>query len=181
MTGRALPRWVRSLIRRLDPRRHGGTVAAAVAAAGFAAGSIGAYRMADRPHTPPVILRQAIESEAMSSFDATPGSGGGLVLLRNDSTTPVEVTDAAFSRTTAVPPLYIAPETVPPGGEVNVYVPLPGACRLQEAFPAYDTSAPPVRVQVIAHVPGTPERLVPVEITGEMAAIFQNCRQQQGQ
>src|SRR5882724_8648422 len=81
-------------------RRHSGTVAAVVAVLGFAAGSF-AYRALRAPDTAPVLLRQAIEADRMYSYDQTPGAGGALVLLRNDGTTPVEVIDAAFSRTTA--------------------------------------------------------------------------------
>jgi hypothetical protein len=109
----------------------------------------------------------------MAAFDQTPGAGGVLVLLRNDGTTPVEVTDAAFSRTSAAPPLYIAPETVPPGAEVNVYVPIPGPCRGAVLYS--DRPAPPVRVLVSAQRPGGPTESVPVEVVGQIAQIMAAC------
>lgn len=156
-------------------RRHSGTIAAAVAAVAFAAGSIGAYQTVHKPSVVPVLLRQAVENDRMSTYDETPGAGGVLVLLRNDSTTPVEVIDAAFSRTTATPPLYIAPETVAPGAEVNVYVPVPGECSTSGL--AVAGNAPPVQIMVSAHRPGAPLQSIPVEITGELAYIMAACHQ----
>ena len=155
-------------------RRRGGTVAAASAVAGFAIGAAGAYQVTHTQPAPRILLRQATEGDPMSSFGQVPGVNGVLVLLRNDGTTPVEVTDAAFSRTSAAPPLYIAPETVLPGAEVNVYVPVPGTCSFR--FPTDGTPAPPVRVEIGAHVPGRPVESVPVEIIGELAQIMAQCQ-----
>jgi hypothetical protein len=123
-----------------------------------------------------ILLRQATEGDPMASFDQTPGAGGVLILLRNDGTTPVEVTDAAFSRTSAAPPLYIAPETVQPGAEVNVFVPIPGACFFP--VPHSGSPAPPVRVLVSARQPGGPTESVPVEVEGQLAQILAACHRQ---
>jgi len=153
-------------------------VAAATAAAAFALGSLTAFRALDKPPAAPVILRQAVESDQMASYDGTPGAGGVLVLLRNDGTTPVEVKDAAFSRTSAAPPLYIAPSVVAPGAEVNVYVAIPGACDNAISGLTINGSEPPVRIMVSAHRLGTPDQCVPVDITGQLAAIMASCHQQ---
>ncbi len=155
-------------------RRHTGVVAAAVAALGFAIGSYGAYRVVAGPRAAPILLRQAIESERMSTYDGVPISGGVLVLLRNDGTTPVEVIDAAFARTSAAPPLYIAPESVPPGGEVNVYVAVPGRCFSSGTFLAV-TNAPPVKITVGVQLPGGSVQFVPVQVSGELAQIMTAC------
>jgi hypothetical protein len=160
-------------------RRRSGTVAAVVAVLGFAAGSLG-YQALREPERAPVILRQATETDRMSGYDQTPGAGGALVLLRNDGTTPIEVIDAAFSRTTAEPPLYVAPETVAPGADVNVFVPLPGACSVSDLTTSTELpdDAPPVRILVSAHRLGAPVELVPVDVSGELAAIMQACHRQ---
>lgn len=155
-------------------RRHSGSVAAASAIVGLTLGVLGAYDIAHaQPAAPRILLRQATEGDPMASYDETPGASGMLILLRNDSTVPVEVIDAAFSRTSAAPPLYIAPETVQPGGEVNVFVPVPAACTVPD--PANVTSAPPVRILVNAHQPGTDVQSVPVEIVGALARIMAAC------
>jgi hypothetical protein len=156
--------------------RRSGTVAALAAVAGFVLGSSAAYRLDDGSAAQPILLRQAVESEQALADVLAPGAGGALILLRNDSTVPVEVADAAFSRTTAAPPLYIAPETVSPGAEVNVYVPLPGACNASAL--TLNASAQPTQVLVDAHRPGTPEQLIPVEISGKLAAIMRTCHRQ---
>lgn len=155
--------------------RHTGAVASAVAALGFAIGSYGAYRVVDKPAAAPILLRQAIEPERMSTYDGVPGSGGVLVLLRNDGTTPVQVIDAAFSRTSAAPPLYIAPEAVPPGGEVNVYVVVPSTCVLSHNFSATSQNPPPAQITVSVQRPGGSLQFVPVEVTGELARIMAIC------
>ena len=155
--------------------RHTGSVASAVAVLGFAIGSYGAYRLVDKPPTAQILLRQATEPERMSTFDGIPGAGGVLVLLRNDSTSPVVVIDAAFSRTSAAPPLYIAPASVPPGGEVNVYVAVPGKCFSSGIFVAPGPTPPPVRITVSAQLPGGSLQFVPVEVTGELAQIIAQC------
>ncbi len=157
-------------------RRRGGTVATASAIVGFAVGAAGAYQVMHTPPAPQILLRQATEGDPMATFGQTPGAGGVLVLLRNDGTTPVEVTDAAFSRTSAAPPLYIAPETVQPGAEVNVYVPVPGTCLI--SVPLTGAPAPPVRVLVSAQQPGGPIESVPVEVAGQLAQIMAACHHQ---
>jgi hypothetical protein len=154
-------------------RRRSGTVAAGSAVVGFALGVLGAYQIAHTPPAPRIILRQATEGDQLGNFDQTPGADGVLILLRNDSTVPVEVINAAFSRTSAAPPLYIAPETVPPGGEVNVFVAIPGTCVFP--YPATARPAPPVRILVNAHQPGTPVQSVPVEVVGTFAQIMASC------
>lgn len=167
--------------RRLGPRtardfaRHSGRVAALVAVLSFAVGSYGAYRVVHGRSAAPILLRQATEPERMATFDTVPGSGGVLVLLRNDGTTPVEVIDAAFARTSAAPPLYIAPESVPPGGEVNVYVAVPGTCFRGDSAAATARNAPPVRITVGAQEKNGPVRFVPVEISGELAQLVARC------
>jgi hypothetical protein len=168
-------------------RRHSGTVAAASAIAGFAVGAFGAFQFVHVRSTPPILLRQATEGDPMATYQQSPGAAGALVLLRNDGTTPVEVTDAAFARTSAAPPLYIAPEMVPPGAEVNVYVPIPGACTNSIsssstvfAFDDGDPSLPPVQIQVGAHEPGGPTEYVPVQVVGQLAAVMAFCKDSQG-
>lgn len=156
-------------------RRHTGVVAAIVAVVGFAFGSYGAYRFVDKPQPTPILLRQATEPVEMSSYDEVPGSGGVLVLLRNDGPTTVDVIDAAFARTSAAPPLYIAPESVSPGGEVNVYVAVPGKCYSRNNFVAVNGDPPPVRITVSAQEHGGPLRFVPVVVTGELAMILDRC------
>jgi hypothetical protein len=166
-------------------RRRSGTVAAASAIAGFAIGAVGAYQVLHAPPAPPILLRQATEGDPMATFDETPGAGGMLVLLRNDGTSPVLVMDAAFARTSAAPPLYIAPETVQPGAEVNVYVPVPGTCFAGIApgtsaavVVAGSTTAPPVQILVSARLPDGPTESIPVEVVGELAAIMDACHNQ---
>ena len=167
-------------------RRRSGTVAAASAIAGFAVGAVGAYQIAHTQSAPPILLRQATEGDPMASYEEAPGAAGVLILLRNDGTTPVEVVDAAFSRTSAAPPLYIAPEMVPPGAEVNVYVPIPGACfnaiapgvgngALGLVITRDSPAAPPVQVLVSAHEPDGPDVHVPVEVVGQLANIMAAC------
>jgi fermentation-respiration switch protein FrsA (DUF1100 family) len=156
-------------------RRRGGTVATAAAVVGFAVGATGAYQVMRTQPPAQILLRQATEGDPMASFDETPGAGGVLVLMRNDGTTPVEVTDAAFARTSAAPPLYIAPETVPPGGEVNVYVPVPGTCFISLSITG--APVPPVRILVSAQQPGGPVESVPVEVVGQLAEIMAACHQ----
>jgi hypothetical protein len=155
-------------------RRRSGTLAAVAAAAGFALGSFGAYRVLHEPSAPPIILRQAIQSNAETYYNVTPGASGLLVLLRNDGTAPVEVYDVAFSRSTAEPPLYVAPAIVAPGGEVNVFVGIPGACQ-NPAGLSVAGAENPVRITVNAHRPGYPLQAVPVEISGHMAAVMRSC------
>jgi hypothetical protein len=157
-------------------RRRGGTVATASAIVGFAVGATGAYQVMHTQPPTQILLRQATEGDPMATFDQTPGAGGVLILLRNDGTTPVEVTDAAFSRTSAAPPLYIAPETVPPGAEVNVYVPIPGTCFVP--LPLSGPPAPPVRVLVSAQQLGGPIESVPVEVVGQLAETMAACHHQ---
>ncbi len=155
-------------------RRRSGIVAAVTAAVSFTLGGLGTYYVAHtHPAAPRILLRQATEGDPMASFDGTPGAGGMLILLRNDSAVPVEVIDAAFSRTSAAPPLYIAPETVQPGADVNVFVPIPGRCTV--ADPATAPNAPPVRILVGAHQPGKPVQSVPVEVVGMLASIMASC------
>lgn len=159
-------------------RRRTGSVAAAVAVVGFAIGCYGAYRVVARPQDPPILLRQA--AERMSSVNSVQassyaGSGGLLVMLRNDGTMSVQVIDAAFARTSAAPPLYIAPELVPPGGEVNVYVAVPGKCFQNFSAVTPDEMAAPVRITVSAQEPGGPIQFVPVQVTGMLAAILEHC------
>jgi hypothetical protein len=156
-------------------RRHSGALAAVTAVAGFAIGSSGTYHVLHRPPAPPIILRQAVETDQMASYDQAPGAGGVLVLLRNDGAVPVEVIDAAFSRTTAAPPLYIAPEVVLPGAVVNVYVGIPGACDNNVSGLTITGAEPPIVVLVSAHRLGAPVERVPVEITGQLAAIMAAC------
>jgi hypothetical protein len=157
-------------------RRRGGTVATASAIVGFAVGAAGAYQVMHTRPAPQILLRQATEGDPMATFDQTPGANGVLVLLRNDSTTPVEVTDAAFSRTSAAPPLYIAPETVPPGADVNVFVPIPGPCFIP--LPLSAAPGPPVRILVSAQQPGGPLESVPVEVVGRLAQVMAACHHQ---
>lgn len=154
-------------------RRRSGTVAAVSAVVGFTLGAVGAYRFVDAQSTPQILLRQATESNPMAPFDGTPGASGILVLLRNDSTTAIEVMNSAFSRTSSAPPLYLSAATVPPGAEVNVYVPVPGACFA--AIPATNPPSTPVQIQVSAHVPGQPIVSIPVEVVGEVAVILNAC------
>ncbi|HZP49916.1 hypothetical protein [Actinocrinis sp.] len=156
-------------------RQHTGVVAVIVAVVGFAFGAYGAYRFVDKPQPTPILLRQATEPVDMSSYDEVPGSGGVLVLLRNDGTTTVDVIDAAFARTSAAPPLYIAPASVPPGGEVNVYVAIPGKCYSSNSFVAVSGNPPPVRITVSAQEHDGPLRFVPVEVTGTLAVILARC------
>ena len=62
---------------------------------------------------------------------------------------------------------------------MNVFVPLPGACSVSDLpYTALNESAPPVRILVSAHRLGAPVELVPVEISGELAAIMQACHRQ---
>lgn len=157
-------------------RRHTGTVAAATAVVCFALGSFGAYRMLHKPASPPIILRQALEPIVTSGTDPEPQGGGLLVLLRNDGSTPVVVIDAAFSRTTSAPPLYIAPATVAPGADVEAFVAIPGACQTFVGVSETD-HVKPVRILVSAQRPGGPLQSVPVEVTGELAAAMQACGQ----
>lgn len=159
-------------------RRRGGTVATVSAIVGFAVGAAGTYQTMHTQPAAQILLRQATEGDPMATFDQTPGAGGVLVLLRNDGTTPVEVIDAAFSRTSAAPPLYIAPETVQPGAEVNVYVPIPGACFIP--IPLSGAPAPPVHVLISAQEPGGPIESVPVEVVGQLAQIMAACHRQDG-
>ncbi|HEU5429291.1 MAG TPA: hypothetical protein VFU74_20590 [Actinocrinis sp.] len=158
-------------------RQRTGVVASMVAVVGFAAGAYGAYRVVDKPRPVPILLRQATEPDQMSSYAELSGSGSGvLVLLRNDGAGTVQVIDAAFARTSAAPPLYIAPESVPPGGEVNVYVTVPGKCfSAGNDFVASSADPPPVRITVSAQELGGPIQFVPVEITGELAMIMAQC------
>ena len=161
-------------------RRHTGILAAVTSAAAFAVGSFGAYRLRHEPPAPPIILRQALETFVPSGTDPEPQGGGLLVLLRNDGTTPVVVIDAAFSRTTAAPPLYVAPATVAPGADVEVFVAIPAACQsnvgLTLTFSESD-SVKPVRILVSAQRPRGPLESIPVEVTGELAAAMQVCGQ----
>jgi hypothetical protein len=154
-------------------RRRSGTVAAITAVVSFALGVVGAYRFVDAQSTPQILLRQATESDPMASFDGAPGASGILVLLRNDSTTAIEVINSAFSRTSAAPPLYLSAATVAPGAEVNVYVPVPGACFA--AISPDSPPSPPVQILVSAHVPGQPIESVPVEVVGQLAQILTAC------
>ena len=156
-------------------RRHTGAVAAMVALVSFAAGAYGAYRFLDKPQRAPILLRQATEPVLMSAYDVAPGSGGVLVLVRNDGTTTVDVIDAAFSRTSAAPPLYIAPESVPPGGEANLYVPVPGACYQNMSAITPGEVFAPVRITVSAREGDGPIQFVPVEVTGALAQIMISC------
>lgn len=163
-------------------RRHSGTVAAASAFVGFAAGAFGAFQFEHVRSAPPILLRQATEGDPMATYEQSPGAAGALILLRNDGTTPVEVTDAAFARTSAAPPLYIAPEMVPPGAEVNVYVPIPGTCTNSitagtsvTVFNDEGPPIPPVQIQVSAHEPNGPTQLVPVQVVGQLAAVMAVC------
>ncbi len=162
-------------------RRHSGTVAAASAFVGFAVGAFGAFQFEHVRSAPPILLRQATEGDPMSTYEQSPGAAGALILLRNDGTTPIEVTEAAFARTSAAPPLYIAPETVPPGAEVNVYVAIPGACTNSitagtvTVFDDAGPPIPPVQIQVSAHEPNGPTELVPVEVVGQLAAVMAAC------
>jgi hypothetical protein len=159
-------------------RRHTGTLAAVTAVAAFALGSFGAYRVRHEPPAPPIILRQALEPVVLSSGDPVPQGGGLLVLLRNDGTTPVVVIDAAFSRTTAAPPLYVAPSTVAPGADVEVFVAIPVSCQSTVDLTMIRTdSVKPVRILVRAQLPRGPLESVPVEVTGELAAAMQVCGQ----
>ena len=157
----------------ISPRRHTGSIAAAVAVVAFAVGCYGAYRVVEKPQPMPILLRQAIEPAILGS-DAAVHSSAELVLLRNDGTTPVQVIDAASSRAAAAPPLYIAPQLVPPGGEVNVYVPVPGKCFTRNEL-TFIQNPPPVRITVSAQVENGPIQFVPVEITGDLAAILTKC------
>jgi hypothetical protein len=158
-------------------RRRTGTVAAIVAVLAFVAGAAAAYRFADRAPAAPILLRQAVEtSGADAGGSDAPGSGGLLVLLRNDGSTPVEVVDAAFSRSTAAPPLYLAPAIVNPGQDVNVYLGVPQQCQtFVGVYEAADT-VPPVQVYVHAHQIGGPMQAIPVQVTGEFAATMDFCR-----
>lgn len=157
-------------------RRRSGTVAAVAAVVGFTIGVLGAYRIANAQPAPRILLRQATEGDQFGGLGQTLGVSGVLILLRNDSTVPVEVIDAAFSRTSAAPPLYLAPETVRPGAEVNVFVAVPGACFAQGDFLSVtDSPAPPVQILVSAHQPGTPVQSVPVEVVGQFAQIMAAC------
>ncbi|HEU5355072.1 MAG TPA: hypothetical protein VFU65_11445 [Actinocrinis sp.] len=158
-------------------RRHSGVVAAMVAVVGFIFGAFGAYYVVDKPRPIPILLRQATEPEQMSSYGAVPGSGGVLVLLRNDGPVAVTVIDAAFARTSAAPPLYLASELVPPGGAVNVYVAVPAKCFSSNSFVAFDGVPPPVRILVSAREFDGPIQAVPVEITGTLATIMAQCGQ----
>lgn len=155
-------------------KQHTGTVTATLAVLGFAVGSYAAYRVMDKPAASPILLRQATEPDRASTYNGVPISGGVLVLLRNDGTSPVKVIDAAFSRTSAAPPLYIAPQSVPPGGEVNVYVPVPGRCFSAGAVSS-STNAPPVRITVGVQRGDGSVQFVPVEITGGLAQIMAAC------
>lgn len=157
-------------------RRRSGTVASATAVVGLAVGATCTYQIMHTQPAAQILLRQATEGDPMATFDQTPGAGGVLILLRNDGTTPVEVTDAAFSRTSAAPPLYIAPETVAPGAEVNIYVPVPGTCFVP--IPSGGPPAPPVRILVSARHPGGPTQSVPVEVVGQLAQIMTACHDQ---
>lgn len=162
-------------------RRHSGTVAATLAVAGFTVGAAGAFAVKHVQPPGPIVLRQAIESDPMVTYNPGPDAGGMLVSLRNDGTAPVEVLDAAFSRTSAAPPLYVAPETVHPGAEVNVYVPVPGSCfsgvlpGTTSAFVAVGAPQKPVDITLSARVPGGPTQSVTVEVVGEVASILQAC------
>lgn len=157
-------------------RRRSGTVAAASAVVGLVLGAFGAYGVVRHTQSEPqILLRQATESDPMASYDDIPGADGVLVLVRNDSSTAVEVIDAAFSRTSAAPPLYISPDTVQPGAEVDVYVPVPAACLAPPPQPA-NPPAPPVRILVSAHLPGEPIESVPVEVVGQLAQYLAACR-----
>jgi hypothetical protein len=158
-------------------RQRTGVVASMVAVVSFAVGAYGAYRYMDKPRPVPILLRQATEPGQMSSYAQVAGSGSGvLVLLRNDGAVTVQVIDAAFARTSAAPPLYIAPGSVPPGGEVNVYVTVPGNCySARNSFMAVIGDPPPVRITVSAQVLGGPIQFVPVEVTGELALIMAHC------
>lgn len=168
-------RWdVRQNLRRYL-RRHTGSVAALVAVVGFAVGSYGAYRVVHTPSAAPILLRQATEPERMATYDDVPGSGGVLVLLRNDGAMPVQVIDAAFARTSAAPPLYIAPQSVPPGGEVNVFVAVPGRCFSSFSASMTQQDASPVQITVGAQEPGGPVQFVPVAISGELAQLIAGC------
>ncbi|MBS2961716.1 hypothetical protein KGA66_01560 [Actinocrinis puniceicyclus] len=154
--------------------QHTGMIAAMVAVFGFAVGSYAAYRVMDKPAAPPILLRQATEPDRATTYNGVPVTGGVLVLLRNDGTSPVKVIDAAFSRTSAAPPLYIAPQSVPPGGEVNVYVPVPGRCFSSGTFNS-SANAPPVRITVGVQRGDGSVQFVPVEVTSELAQIMAGC------
>lgn len=158
-------------------RRRTGVVAAMVAVVGFVVGAYGAYRVVDKPRPVPILLRQATEPGRLSSYAGISHAGSGvLVLLRNDGPVTVEVIDAAFARTSAAPPLYIAPESVSPGGEVNVYVTVPGDCHSAgNNFAAISGNPPPVRISVSAQELGGPIQFVPVEVTGELAIVMAHC------
>jgi hypothetical protein len=157
-------------------RNRSGIIAAVSAIVGFTFGVLGAYHVVHAQSEPQILLRQATEGNPMASFDQTPGAGGVLILLRNDSTVPIEVIDAAFSRTSAAPPLYIAPDTVSPGSEVNVYVPVPGECSASGLSDS--PTVPPVQIFVYAHIPGTPVQSVPVEVIGTFARVMAACHAQ---
>lgn len=160
--------------------RHVGTVAALVAVVGFAVGAYGAFRVVHSGSAAPILLRQAVEPERMDTYDSVPGVGGVLVLLRNDGALPVQVIDAAFARTSAAPPLYIAPQTVPPGGVVNVFVAVPAKCVRAIGAPdsQSDTSpaaSPPVRITVSAREATGSVQFVPVQISGDLAQLIAGC------
>ncbi len=155
-------------------RRRTGTVAAAVAAVAFAAGVFGAVRFAMPQPDQRIILRQATESDQMADYSQVAGSGGILVLLRNDSAVPVQVIDAAFARTSAAPPLYIAPAVVVPGAEVNLYVQTPASCAAAGLSP--DPNPPPVTLSVSAQLVGGRRQLVPVVVNGIAASAMEACK-----
>jgi len=162
-------------------RRRSGTVAAVLAVAGFTVGAAGAFQLKHTQPPGPILLRQAVEGDPMISYDAVPGVGGMLVLLRNDGTLPVQVVDAAFARTSAAPPLYVAPETVRPGAQVNVYVPVPGSCFARVdpgTFNAVAVAGPPpkpIEIKVSARQLDGPIQSIPVEVVGEVAAVLDAC------
>jgi hypothetical protein len=162
-------------------RRRSGTVAAVLAIAGFTVGAAGTFQLKHAQPLGPILLRQATESDPMISYDAVPGAGGMLVLLRNDSALPVQVVDAAFARTSAAPPLYVAPETVRPGAEVNVYVPVPGSCFAGVAPGTFSAVAvagsppKPIEIKVSARLLDGPTQSIQVEVVGEVAAILDAC------
>ena len=162
-------------------RRRSGTVAAASAVVGFAIGAAGAFQLEHARPPAPILLRQATEGGPTARYEQLPGADGMLVLLRNDGTTPIQVTDAAFARTSAAPPLYGAPETVQPGAEVNVYVPVPGLCfagMTPDAITGVTIVGPPpkpIQIMVGARVADGPPESVPVELGGAIAAILDAC------
>jgi len=159
------------------PRTLPGAASTATAVVGLFIGVVGAYCLLHNRPAPQIILRQSLDPIGViaQNFFPTPANASSpqlAVSVRNDGTAPVEVSGATAGGRTTGPP--IAPATIAPGGQAYVYLsfPSPNGC----------TSTAPVRaaavlISVFASPVGGAVQQVPVEVTGDLAALIARCEQ----